>query len=358
MSTQIAFFNHKGGVAKTTTAFNVGWMLASTGHRVLLVDCDPQCNLTGLILAYESHEEYAFESDETVLNIRDGLEPAFKARPVPLEPVQVQAVPQCENLFVLPGHVGFAEYESQLSIAHDLSGSLAALQNIPGAMRHLFDLTAQSINAEFVIVDMSPSLGAINQNIWATSDAFVIPMAPDYFSAMALRSLASVLPKWHDWSRRASTHEGLSEASYPWPSKTPKYLGSVVQNYRVRSRDGKPAAPTKAYQMWFDALTSAKAETLIPALQNSDLLLEIGKYENSGAPIDKFLLEIPDFNSLIAVSQNLSKPVFTLTQDEIKTGGSVAANQLASVAAFEAKYREGAEKIAALLTDAVEDPDS
>src|SRR5690348_1802885 len=46
----ISVFNHKGGVSKTTTTFNLGWMLANQGKRVILVDADPQCNLTGVIL--------------------------------------------------------------------------------------------------------------------------------------------------------------------------------------------------------------------------------------------------------------------------------------------------------------------
>lgn len=132
---QIAFFNHKGGVAKTTSAFHIGWKLAEAGKRVLLVDCDPQCNLTGLVLEYDHSDEYQFESCDEALNIRDGLAPAFEARPVQLQAIRTQQVAQRSNLYVLPGHVGLAEYESQLSIAHELSGSLAALQNIPGAPR-------------------------------------------------------------------------------------------------------------------------------------------------------------------------------------------------------------------------------
>ena len=50
MAKRIALFNHKGGVSKTTTTFNLGWMLAQMGNRVILVDGDPQSNLTGLVL--------------------------------------------------------------------------------------------------------------------------------------------------------------------------------------------------------------------------------------------------------------------------------------------------------------------
>jgi cellulose biosynthesis protein BcsQ len=44
MMNKIALFNHKGGVSKTTTTFNLGWILAEHGNRVVLVDADPQCN--------------------------------------------------------------------------------------------------------------------------------------------------------------------------------------------------------------------------------------------------------------------------------------------------------------------------
>jgi chromosome partitioning protein len=55
----ISLFNHKGGVSKTTTAFNLGWMLAEQGHKTLIVDADPQCNLTALVLDYNAVEDIA-----------------------------------------------------------------------------------------------------------------------------------------------------------------------------------------------------------------------------------------------------------------------------------------------------------
>ena len=57
MAAKIALFNHKGGVSKPTTTFNLGWMLATKGHSVVLVDADPQCNLTGMVLGYKGPTE-------------------------------------------------------------------------------------------------------------------------------------------------------------------------------------------------------------------------------------------------------------------------------------------------------------
>jgi cellulose biosynthesis protein BcsQ len=332
--------------------FNLGWMLAEKGNTVVLVDCDPQCNLTGLVLDYRNDLSYKFESQTDVLNIKDALAPAFQARPVALSAPTLQKVRHRNGLYVLPGHVGFAEYESQLAIAHDLSSAIPALQNIPGSIRWLLDLAAKSVDADYILIDMSPSLGSINQNLWASSDAFVVPMAPDYFSAMALRSLASVLPRWHNWSIQAARDPGLHESAYPWTSRTPKYLGSIVQNYRIRRRDGKEAAPTRAYQEWFDELKRAKASDFIPALAASDLMLSESVYENAGALVSNFMLEVPDFNILVASSQEHSKPVFKLTSTDLKSSGVVADTQAQSVKRFKDIYGAGAEKIAALAIHA------
>jgi len=124
---KLAFFNHKGGVSKTTTVFNVGWMLASKGKKVIMVDADSQCNLTGMVMGFKGLEEL----DETKDNIKVALSPAFESRPIPIEPVNCFEIEKRENLYLLPGNIKFAEYDITLGMAQTISDSIVTLQNLP-----------------------------------------------------------------------------------------------------------------------------------------------------------------------------------------------------------------------------------
>ena len=110
---------------------------------------------------------------------------------------------------MVPGHVNLSEYEVTLGIAQELSGSLQALKNLPGAFRYFVQKIAVANGADYVLIDMSPSLGALNQNFLMTSDCFLVPTAPDYFSVMAIESLASILPKWIEWAKKQQSLKPL-----------------------------------------------------------------------------------------------------------------------------------------------------
>lgn len=356
MAKQIALFNHKGGVSKTTTAFNLGWMLANKGKRVIIADCDPQCNLTGMVLGFEAKEFDSIYTSKKVKNIRDGLAPAFESRPVPIEPVICKPIKGQCKMHLLPGHIGLAEYEVTLGIAQELSGSLVTLQNLPGSLHHLFSKTAEKYDADFVLLDMSPSLGPINKNLLMTSDYFIVPMMPDYFSAMATNSLASVLPKWSAWAKEAKKLKVLKDAIYPFPDKTPKFLGTIIQNYR--DREGKPAV---AFQQWIDEIVKGIQTKLLPVLKESDMLLSHKLYETEETQRVLFLdlaysqalaqplLQMSDFNSLIALSQKHKAPIFDLTDEQLEQTGIVLQTAKKSMNQFRKLYSKGADRIIKLV---------
>lgn len=346
MAKIICLFNHKGGVSKTTTAFNLGWMLARKGKRVLLADFDPQCNLTGMVLGFKGIEELnSLYSLEKPRNVKDGLAPAFESRPSPIEAVKCEQVKDQQNLYLLPGHIGLAEYEVTLGIAQELSGSLPTLRNLPGALRHLLDITANSLNIDYVLVDMSPSLGPVNQNLLTTSDYFIVPMHPDYFSAMAIDSLASIIPKWKNWSDGAKQLEILSTANYPFPQSTTKFLGAIIQKFRPRS--GKPS---KAFQSWISELENGLDKILLPALQKAGMLLPAEAYTKAGFQPSKPLIQMSDFNGLIAKSQEHQVPVYELTAEQLEQHGAVLDGSEASMEKFEELFATCADRVIQLTS--------
>lgn len=330
VATTIAMFNNKGGVSKTTTTFNLGWMLAEHGHKVIMVDADPQCNLTGMVLDLRGENALEqFYADNDGRNLRDALEPAFRSRPKPLEPVDCVDVDGISGLYLVPGHVGLAEDEVSLGVAQQLSESIQALKNLPGSFSHLFNITAEAYNADYVLLDLSPGLGAINQNLVATADYFIVPTSPDVFSVMAIESLAKVLPRWVRWARTASQLDALADADYPFPEPNLKFLGTIVQRYRLRG-----GSPTEAFNRYFDELDEAVDDILTPALSSVDLMLDQGKYAEANVEGSHRLVSIPDFNTLIANSQQVRKPVFSLTQQDVQRVGRVWETQRKSIDTF------------------------
>lgn len=337
MAKRIALFNHKGGVSKTTTTFNLGWRLAQMGKRVILVDADPQSNLTGLVLGYRGPSELEeFYASEATRDLKSGLSSAFESKPIPIKPIECVPVATQNGLFLLPGHITLSEYEVTLGIAQELSGSIQTLQNLPGSISHLLKETATSIGADYMLIDMNPSLSAFNQNLLMTSDYFIVPTTPDYYSVMAIDSLTKVIPSWYEWSQKAQKHPVLRNATYPFPRIIPKFLGTIIQNYRPR-RD----RPSSGFQRWIDEINSKIIQQLFPALSKIRMALPIDQYESAG--LDNYCLAtIPDFNSLIAWSQKAQTPIFDLTEDQIGQSGMV----LRQTRDSQAKFREIFSKIA------------
>lgn len=323
MIKKIAIFNHKGGVSKTTTAFNLGWMLARKGKKVLLVDADSQCNLTLSAVGQFAYENHFVEGD--INNIKDALEPAFKAKPKLIDAVECINVRKNQNLFLLPGHLDLTEYEVSLGVSFQLSNALGTLKNLPGAFSYLIEKTARRYDAEYVIIDLNPSLSAINQDLFISSDYFLVPTSPDLFSYMAIKSLSRILPSWEKWAKTARPI--FADAEYPLPIKTPKFLGYTINDFNLSG--GKPSY---SFASIMDKISDCITKDLIPNLDKEGMLLDNQKYLDaaflnnklrSQREIDNYCIgEISNFNKLIALSNKLAIPIYELDPYQSKLGAS------------------------------------
>jgi len=340
----ICLFNHKGGVSKTTTTFNLGWMLAQKGRRVILADFDPQCNLTGIIGGYKGVDDMqALYGTPQPNNVRDALAPAFESQPRQIVAANCFSVnEEVPGLLLLAGHIGLAEYETTLGVAQELSGSLLPLRNLPGSINYMMRLTAAKYNADYILVDMSPSVGAMNQNLLTTCDHFIVPLHPDYFSSMALNSLAGVLPRWQKWARTAASIDALTTADYPFPHPHATFIGAVVQKYRPRL--GKAS---NAFQVWIDKLKVGMQADLVPALEHAGMLNTDEFRRRLGIDPWQPIMEVADFNSLIALSQEHQVPVYALTAAQVGQQGAVWDQTAESMRVFRDAFAICADRVIA-----------
>jgi chromosome partitioning protein len=164
MTSVIAIANEKGGVAKTTTALSLGGALVASGYRVLMVDLDPQANLS-LALGYETHPDTKSFINLVMENL-------------PVEKVMLKT--EIENLVLLPANkeIGFAE---------------RILPTRPDYRTLLRTIVTADPSFDFVVIDCPPFLGTLTTNALTAANLLIIPTQAEYFSVYALRNMMSLI---------------------------------------------------------------------------------------------------------------------------------------------------------------------
>lgn len=315
----ISVFNHKGGVSKTTTTYNIGWKLANKGYKVLLVDGDPQCNLTGLLLKDRFEDYYIGESK--INNIKDAVRPAFEGTPHPIQAIDCYSPIENSNLYLIPGHMDLSEYDPALSLSLNSNNAITTLQNLPGSFFELIRLCAEKYSIDIVLIDMNPGLSAINQTFFISSDAFIIPTNPDPFSLMALNTMQKVLPRWKQWSQNSAAF--FESATYPLPQKEQKFIGEIIQRFNLRNN--KPAA---AYNDKILEIQNYIEGVFVPRLKSFNMVGDITIAKDKGYTDSYCLAQIPEFGALLQRSHEHGVPIFSLEESQMGTTGRVKASML------------------------------
>ena len=228
--TRLTLYNHKGGVGKTTLTVNVGAALAKMGKKVLLIDSDPQCNLTSYLFD-DSVVNDILDNSETSAGktIWSALKPVAdiigSVKPVTPYPTNI------DNLYLLPGDIRLAKFETILadSWTDCFKRKLGGL-NTTCAISSLTSSLAEYLNADYIIYDAGPNIGPLNRVLLLDCDYFIVPVACDLFSVRALSTLGQTLKDWIiDWQ----TITALAPDEISMMPGLPKYLGYIPQRFKV-----------------------------------------------------------------------------------------------------------------------------
>lgn len=286
---RLVIFNHKGGVGKTTLTMNLAAELARRGKRVLLVDSDPQCNLTSYLVAAEVVDDLLDESDTD-----EGKTVWSAVKPISEATGSVRVVEPLEaghpNLFLIPGDIRLSEFETDLAEfwAQCLQRKVRGFRGTT-ALSTLVNAVSKDIKADFVFYDAGPNIGPLNRIILLDCDYFIIPVACDLFSLRALKTLGRTLVSWiEEWQ---TIGDLAPEDIYLLPGQ-PKLLGYVPEGFRVYG--GRVASQHSTFLSRIDRDIHSQ---VIALLRKIDPSLAVGRQS------DFKLGEIKNFESLVPASQ-------------------------------------------------------
>ncbi|AMU22958.1 ParA family protein [Mycobacteroides abscessus] len=306
----ISFFNHKGGVGKTTMLFNTAIEMHRLGKRVLMVDLDAQANLTAISLTDETVEQLftAGAVDQTVAH---AFNPLVSGSGDVLEPVA--HVVRENGVWLAAGDLDLSAFEGILPSAwpEALAGFERGFR-VTSAPFRLVQQMGESVEADYAFVDLGPNVGALNRAVLLGSDYLIVPLAADLFS---LRALPSVGNSIHAWvSQWLTALNNAPTLKFAIPAGRPKVLGYVQQQFSIY-RGGA----TRAYRNWIEEMPAAFRDGLLTPLSQFD----DGSGGHLADPAESDgpdLGELKNYHSLVPHAQKMRRAIFELEVDEVIWG--------------------------------------
>jgi cellulose biosynthesis protein BcsQ len=320
----IAFFNHKGGVGKTTMLFNTAIEMQRLGKRVLMVDLDAQANLTAISLS-DDHLERLYSRAQARQTVADAFSPLVGGS----GDVDIPAahVVREDGDWLAAGDLRLSEFEGIMPGAwpEALAGFERGFR-VTSAPYRLIQELAEEVDADYAFIDLGPNVGALNRAVLLGSDYLIVPLAADLFSLRALPSVGGSLHAWiAQWRTALSVKPALSFAI---PRGQPKVLGYVSQQFNIYRGEA-----TQAFSNWIAQMPQAIENGLLQPLKQytDDHGSTLADPAESDGPD---LGELKNYHSLVPHAQTMRRAIFELEADDVIRG-----NQLTRARESEEQFR-------------------
>jgi cellulose biosynthesis protein BcsQ len=323
----LVLFNNKGGVGKTTLTFNIAHMTARLGLRTVVLDYDPQCNISAIFLSEQVLFDLFESSSAEGTTVARCIDPVRRGKGDVVPPKLVAAD---SNLWLLPGDLALSRFEQTLAEewAKTKSVDNERALTVTTALDLLSNMAAEQVQADIMLLDVGPSLGALNRATLLACDSVLLPLAPDLFSLQGLKNVGPTLREWRkDWNVVRQSHlEGRDQATLPPHSFDP--IGYIVQQHLARAD-----RPVAGYEKWSSQIPAVFHEFVLEDAASATLRVDKDRY---------CLATLKHFASLVPLAQVARKPMFDLRRADGIGGGQIQAV---------AKCREEFESLARVLAE-------
>jgi chromosome partitioning protein len=301
----LSLFSPKAGVGQTTLAFHLAWMFAERGVSVLVVDLDPQSDMTALFLGGERRRE---------------LQTSHKTILAPLEPLLHRSGAGAaahgekirNNLHLVAGDLGLSLYEDRFAECWVQSeqGDEAAYQTL-SSVWSVVELTAAQVGASLVILDLGPNLGPLNRAALLAADHLAWPVTPSFPAMRAMELAGPTLRRWREgWGHRLAGLRGRDVAA---PLGRMEALGYVLVDPFLKPSDEAPLG-----ESWGSLALRTYGEFVAP--RGAEVLPRPDQ--------DPWrLAKLRHYRSLIPMALEARKPMFLLKASDGARGAHVEAVQ-------------------------------
>lgn len=338
MTKIISIFNNKGGVGKTTILWNLADAIARKGKRVLMVDFDPQCNLSLAVLGTDTFTKtLPTQNVPYGTTVRAYLQ-RFLQNTGGFEFFSHKGPHTHPKAEIVAGDFWLNVYSESLSVGSDLLTGTGVAKYV--VLRDMINFANEGKDVEsydYALIDLPPSFGGLVRAALYSSDYFIVPCTSDTFSAYCVGLIGEMLPGFfQDWSSGFNRFK----SSNPFLTKYdqlgyPKFAGWIFNGFDTRNNQF-----VKADQIHHDKISDSIKADLVPRLNGNVC---------HGLTHNYLIGEIEDMNVLVQNSIWQNVPVSQLENFRpIKTlqgSGNWAWNQPEQISRLRDRFREVADNV-------------
>jgi chromosome partitioning protein len=259
----VAVMNYKGGVGKTTLTANIGALAADRGLRVLLIDLDPQTNLTFSFYSIDDWHERLRETH----TIKRWYDEEVPGRDVPLadlvvtpERVNAALARSGGRLDLISSHLGLIDIDLELAArlggATTFDSSKRKFLDLHGCLRQALEAD-RFTDYDLVLIDCAPNFGLVTKTAIVASEHILVPAKADYLSTLGLDYLAGncagLVEQFNDFvnhKRGAGDHRPIA----------PGFLGVVFTMVQIYAQQ-----PTSGQQVYIEEV---RLNSQVPVLNS------------------------------------------------------------------------------------------